>query len=242
MNRCSPLPVCLALWAGAAGAALVERDWSVAGDGALTYDTATGLEWLDVTATAGLSYNQVFAQLGPGGAYEGFSFASGQQATDLFAAVGLQEFPGGTSSEGGKIETLLGFIGVTWDLGTGERTEFLTAETEGLASGRHWAGRLYWLEIGMAGAAVALYDHDDNFTASGIGSALVRQASPVTVDGDVNGDSSVDTGDLLLVQRIVLGGTAVPGHEPARADFYPPGTPDGIIGVADYVLFSNILQ
>ena len=40
---------------------LTQRDLLAPGDGLITYDPATGLEWLDVLATGGMSYNQVRA-------------------------------------------------------------------------------------------------------------------------------------------------------------------------------------
>ena len=39
--------------------ALVERDWLSVGDGLITYDTETGIEWLDVPVTISKSYNEV---------------------------------------------------------------------------------------------------------------------------------------------------------------------------------------
>ncbi len=157
-----------------ANAVLIERDWRTANDSLLTYDPATNLEWLDVTVTAGLSYNQVNDQLGSGGLYEGFTFASKQQILSLFSAVDLQEIPNDVSTEGDKIQTLLSFWGVTWDLGTGERTEFLTANTTGLSPAEHWSGRVFWLDSGFTGVSAEMYVYDDNFTGAGIGSALVR--------------------------------------------------------------------
>jgi len=44
-----------------------------------TTDTETGLEWLDVTETMGQSYNDVKAQLEPGGKYHGYRFASAEE-------------------------------------------------------------------------------------------------------------------------------------------------------------------
>ena len=40
-------------------------------------DTATGLDWLDVTTTAGMSFNQVSSQLGSGGQFAGWRYATG---------------------------------------------------------------------------------------------------------------------------------------------------------------------
>ena len=164
-------------------AALIEADWVAANDTALTFDSATGLEWLDITTTAGLSYNEVAAELGAGGAYEGFSFASSQQVAGLFSAVGLGEIPNVLEFLGGgeEIQTLLGYWGVTWYLGTGERTEFLTSNTTGLLPGEHFTGRLFWLEVGDTGVTAEYLARADDYANPTIGSALVRTASPVPV-------------------------------------------------------------
>jgi len=170
-----------------AHAALIQHDWETVNDTALTYDTTTGLEWLDITVTAGLSYNEVAAELGTGGAYEGFSFASKQQVLNLLTAVDLQEIPNVPEYLGGEdqIQTLLSSWGVTWNLGTGERTEFLTSNTEGLASGEHWTGRMFWLAVGDTGVTAEYLARDDNYSNLTIGSALVRAASPVPVPAAV---------------------------------------------------------
>ena len=65
-----------------------EADWKVAGDGLITYDANTGLEWLDLTVTAGMTHDDVFAQLGSGGAYEGWHFASTSQVSTLWDNFG----------------------------------------------------------------------------------------------------------------------------------------------------------
>ena len=49
------------LGAGRSEAALVGVDLGAPGDGQLTRDTATNLDWLDVTLTAGQSYDTVAA-------------------------------------------------------------------------------------------------------------------------------------------------------------------------------------
>jgi len=166
-----------------AQAALIETDWMVTNDAALTFDSVSGLEWLDITVTAGLSYNDVAAELGVGGAYEGFSFASSQQVAGLFSAVGLGEIPNVPELLGGgeQIQTLLGYWGVTWDLGTGERTEFLTSNTTGLLAGEHFTGRVFWLDIGDTGVTAEYLARGDDYANITIGSALVRTVSPVPV-------------------------------------------------------------
>ncbi len=63
--------------------------------GTITRDTDTGLDWLDVTETRGLSYNQVAAQLGDGGDYEGYRYATMAEWDQLIINFGI-----GASSRG----------------------------------------------------------------------------------------------------------------------------------------------
>jgi len=72
-------------------AALVSAN-SPYGANTLTLDTSTGLEWLDVTLTQGMSINQVSGQLGSGGLYAGFQYA---HASDVHTLI----LDGGVSSE-----------------------------------------------------------------------------------------------------------------------------------------------
>jgi hypothetical protein len=46
-------------------------------------DTATGLDWLDVTASVNMSFDQVSAQFGVGGTFEGWRYASGDEFNAL---------------------------------------------------------------------------------------------------------------------------------------------------------------
>ena len=74
LRWCSPSPlvgvVVLAVACAAADcrAAFVDH-------GTYMTDTATGLDWLKVDQTVGLSYNDVVAQLGVGGQFQGWSYA-----------------------------------------------------------------------------------------------------------------------------------------------------------------------
>ena len=49
---------------------------SLIDNGTYTTDTTSGLDWLDLTETTGLSYSYVSSQLGVGGQFEGWSYAS----------------------------------------------------------------------------------------------------------------------------------------------------------------------
>lgn len=69
-------------------AAIISADWQSTGDNLITQDTASGLEWLDLTVTVGMSYDAVSAQLGTGGAYEGWRYATTSEVIGFFDAFG----------------------------------------------------------------------------------------------------------------------------------------------------------
>ena len=57
--------------------------------GLQTYDTQSGLEWLDLSQTRGLSFDEVSAQLGVGGLYAGYRYATTLEAQTLLGEFGL---------------------------------------------------------------------------------------------------------------------------------------------------------
>jgi uncharacterized repeat protein (TIGR01451 family) len=86
---CSVLLLSLLLSVGIGRAALVNTDWQTAGDNLITRDTTSGLDWLDLTQTANRSYNDVSSQLGTGGQFAGFRYATQAEVTALFSQFGL---------------------------------------------------------------------------------------------------------------------------------------------------------
>lgn len=76
----------------AAQAELVITDWKTAGDAALMWDTVSDREWLRLPQTAGLTYQQVTAQLGAGGDYNGFTHADVADVWQLFDNAGLRPY------------------------------------------------------------------------------------------------------------------------------------------------------
>jgi hypothetical protein len=71
-----------------ASAALIEVDLADPGDGLLTRDTDTGLDWLDLTLTFNLSYDEVAADIGVG-LPAGFRHATQSEVVALFATGGV---------------------------------------------------------------------------------------------------------------------------------------------------------
>lgn len=57
--------------------------------GGYTRDTISGLDWLDVSTTQNLSFDQVIQEMGSGGAYEGWRYATRVELFDLLANSGL---------------------------------------------------------------------------------------------------------------------------------------------------------
>jgi hypothetical protein len=74
---------------GAATAALVSKDFLAPGDGLLTLDTDTNLEWLDLTQTLAQTYNAVATGFGGYTTTYGFSIATTTQVSQLFTNGGL---------------------------------------------------------------------------------------------------------------------------------------------------------
>ena len=84
MNKKLLAMVAVGLLAGpmAANAVLIDN-------GNFTTDTAGGLDWLDLTETNDLSYNDVSGQLGAGGLWEGWRYATTAEAQGLFTELGF---------------------------------------------------------------------------------------------------------------------------------------------------------
>jgi hypothetical protein len=77
--------------AAEAGAALSSKDLTTTGDGQLTYDSDTGLSWLDLTATVGQSYNQILAGYGGFTTVLGFRYATADEVGRLFSNAGVTQ-------------------------------------------------------------------------------------------------------------------------------------------------------
>jgi hypothetical protein len=75
------------LLAQSAQAALLAGDLVTTGDGLITKDSRTGLEWLDLTLTRGASYDAVAAGFGGYTTQNGFRFASAAEVNALQASA-----------------------------------------------------------------------------------------------------------------------------------------------------------
>ena len=113
-----------------ADAELIQKDLKTPGDGLITLDTVTGLEWLDLTATIHRSYEDVSNQLHKGGEFEGFTYASEGEVRALFTNAGIPNLSGDWDAANYQptlaLQALIGevtfYTGATYENGSGANT------------------------------------------------------------------------------------------------------------------------
>ena len=82
------------------------------GPNSITVDTSSGLGWLNVGESAGLSYQQVLSDTQPGGVFDGFRFATVQEVLDLYNSAGISG-PGYYPLSTPAIQSLFSLVGTT---------------------------------------------------------------------------------------------------------------------------------
>jgi hypothetical protein len=113
--------IAIAVLSGNAAASLIEQDFVATGDKNVTFDSFTGLKWLDLTLTSGLSYNQIL-QSEYVTTY-GYRFATPSELLGLYSAVGIS--PGSSADRAPGVKDLLNFLGcnvqctIGWPAGQG---------------------------------------------------------------------------------------------------------------------------
>ncbi len=109
---------CLAAISFNASAAIISTDRLAAGDNLITRDTVSGLDWLDLTETNNLSYDYVNGQLGVGGQFAGFRYATGIEVVALWDNFGINLSAGqptGITSMDPNVEVAVSFLGNTYN-------------------------------------------------------------------------------------------------------------------------------
>ena len=162
---------------------------SNAGDGVITRDTETGLEWLDVTRTAGMTYNEVNAWLAPGGLYEDWRRASNEEALALWSAFSIDLSPGAPSSATGWNQNV---VNIASYLGNTSNHSDYPQMLLGVTNSTSTSGYLY--EVGAWIRRDSLYAdpvttyvtlhstlHDNNVRNDNVGTYLVREVSAVPI-------------------------------------------------------------
>ena len=162
-------------------------------NGTYTTDTVAGLDWLDLTETTNMSYNQVSAQLGTGGSLAGWRYATESEIIGLLDAFGGDSSYYNSAGWSAQNNGLLDALAPMWG-------DTLCAQT-GCTPGQGIAYFLY--DYPYTNGSVALGAVNDNETLiesltqdlvdlpiapvsrdylqESVGSALVRNVSPVPV-------------------------------------------------------------
>ncbi len=175
MNRtCCFCATCAAavMSSSATGQPLTESDWQSVGDGLLTNDTLTGLQWLDWSVTDFRSYDDVSSELGPGGEFEGFRYATYDEVFELYQHAGVVNIgdpivvdpanvPGNT--------VLRDLLGQTFSFG-GE-----AIYDRDSTSGTRWVTAF---NFSTGSSSMSLVEVPEALSVSSIGSALVRVPAP----------------------------------------------------------------
>jgi len=182
---------CIAAVSLNANAAIMNADWKTPGDNLITQDTDSGLEWLDLTVTANLSYDYVSNRLGPGQEFEGWRYATAEEVTGLWDAFGGDSnYYNGLSTQNNELFEL---IAPYWgDLlcqqtgcNTGEGYSFaytidsVDAGFQNIALASDWV-ELDWSPTQDEFNSLYLYINDQSAYYD-TGSALVRVISTVPV-------------------------------------------------------------
>lgn len=82
----------LAITRPAAAASFIVHDTSFGANTAMT-DTSTGLDWLNVSITAGMSYNIVSSHLGIGQTFDGWRYATSTEVNTMLTNIGAFSTP-----------------------------------------------------------------------------------------------------------------------------------------------------
>jgi hypothetical protein len=175
--------VALAIQSVSLHAAIITSDLNASGDALITKDTVSGLEWLDLTVTSGLTYDAVFAELGVGGDYEGWAFASESQLNSLWSAFGdAGPYTGQSTIHNQAFDNgLLTTWGILNTQSTASQSFFLWDNVP--SSGTHSRGRvLDYVYSGYLDAIFTSVGAQDDSVSAGTwtGSALVRDINAPT--------------------------------------------------------------
>ena len=100
-----------------AQADLIEKDLMLPGDGLVTLDTDTGLEWLDITATVGRSYDDISSLMDHGEEFYGWRYAYSTELQEMiihFTGVNTTSLSTVFYWDSRIIEELQSLIGTTY--------------------------------------------------------------------------------------------------------------------------------
>lgn len=166
-------------------------------NGLTTIDTSTGLEWLDLTETSGIAYQDVANELRPGGAFEGYKHAEGQEILDLFFGFGLERGPVNKTHL-----TFIDLFGVTSTRGENDAVGYAhtTSPTAGVYGLNHMSynrEELYDVHKGQL-------HHSTSTSFEGFGSFLVRNNTSYHPVPEIDASSTALALGFLLLCHLII--------------------------------------
>ena len=169
-------------------ARFVEED-SAFGPGTITLDTVTGFRWLDLTVTEPFTYNEVVAELGPGGMFDGYRLGLDVEVEEVMNAFGVVGYLPAQPIH----DEFIGFFGITnyqdqWPQTFGYASPLMNgmAPVFGLDFLYSNGAPTY---LGETGGLL----HNPNYNFKGFGTWILRVIAPATCLGltcTINGKSS----------------------------------------------------
>jgi hypothetical protein len=140
------LSLVMVFTSGVSNASLMSLDWQSAGDGLLTRDTVSSLDWLDLTQTYNQTVTNILPLTSAGQPYEGFRLALASEVHALMSAAGL------------PVSTVTGTISTSAsDLAAADTLTALLGETVGQYFGSNYYGSRGHLDDGGADRVVGYY-------------------------------------------------------------------------------------
>lgn len=215
-QRAASVVLAFVCWicAPAANGAFVSLDSSF-GTGTITRDTVSGLEWLDLAVTQGISWGTVESELAPGGAYDGFRFALREEFEQLAINAGAtlpSVFPNLANSP--AVSSLIALLGQTFldfNPSAGGPVSYSCGVLSGLSGEGSGAQGTYrdtacFVDSALGGQIIPFYDIQYS-TESGrafTGTWLVRPV-PAPATAALLSSALLAVGVLRLRRRPVLG-------------------------------------
>jgi hypothetical protein len=181
------------------------NDLTALNDRLLTFDSQTNLEWLDVTRTVGVSFNDVSTKLSPGAALANFRYANGTEVHNLLLHAGVSTITNGAFLNTGDTANLLALVQLLGQTGfpsggfPGPATRGIYADTVSIGSHLYASfGTNGNLTTVIVGESLGPAQFADNQTNIASGSFLVRNALATVPE-----PSSISLTLLALVSLLI---------------------------------------
>jgi hypothetical protein len=186
---------------------VISTDLNTTGDGLLTTDIGTGFEWLDLSQTLGLSYDDVSSRLGTGEQFEGFRYGTRDEVADLYRAAGIVDLSGAcVYANANGVAELFSLMGGLVSLGVDRTLSFGVTGTPSGTTTYYRGSLAYRIELAYpvpnyTGSAYLNSSVSEGSSASYLGHYLLREPNAVPEPSTFAALAGVSTLGLIFVRR-----------------------------------------